>query len=273
MKNVLLLSACAVALVACGQVKPGYVGLKVNQFGSGAGMSREVLGVGTYFTPMGTHIVEFPVFTQNYTYTESAGEGSVGNEEFSFQDKSGIQVAADVGLSYSVAPDLAPELYSKFRTDASGLLGGQIRNKIRNALNVRGSQMVVEDIYGPRKAELLADVQQDVASYFKPFGLNIESLSWAGPVRVPPSVATQIVQRVANENAALAAQANVATATANANAQVERAKGESEANRLLAASIAASPQIVQMKAIEKWNGELPTYASAGPLPFIGNPTK
>ena len=48
---------------------------------------------------------------------------------------------------------------------------------------------------------------------------------------------------------------------------------ESESNRLLAASIAASPQIVQMKAIEKWDGHLPTYSGGGNLPFIGNMTK
>ena len=271
LKNFIIVSVCSLALIACGQVKPGYVGLKINQYGSGAGMSKDVLGVGTYWTPPGTHIIEFPVFTQNYTYSASGKEGSGDNEEFQFQDKSGVVMTADVGLSYSIQPNEAPGLYTKFRTDASGLLGGQIRNKIRNALNLRASQMTVEDIYGPQKGALLSAVQSDVAGYFAPFGLNIESLSWASAIRVPDSIRDQIIQRVSNENAALAAQANVATATANADAKIEAAKGESEANKLLAASIAASPQIVQLKAIEKWDGHLPTYASAGPLPFIGNP--
>jgi len=271
-KSMLIIGASAFALAACGQVHPGYVGIKVNQFGSGAGVSNEVMGVGTYFTPPGTSIKVFPVFSQNYTYSASATEGgSANNEEFVFQDKSGLTMSTDLGLTYSVEPSMAPRLYSKFRTDASGLLAGQIRNVIRNALSDRASQMPVEDIYGPRKAELLAAVQSDVQGYFKPFGLNIERLNYAGVIRVPDSVRDQIIARVSNENAALAAQANVATATANANAKIEAAKGESEANRLLAASIQASPQIVQLKAIEKWDGHLPTYASNGPLPFIGSP--
>jgi len=270
MKRTLLIGACAITLAACGQVKPGYVGLKVNQYGSGAGLSNEVLGVGTYFTPFGTSIKTFPVFTQNYTYSASATEGSAENEEFVFQDKSGLTMSTDIGLSYSVEPSMAPKLYAKFRSDATGLLNGQIRNVIRNALTDRASQMAVEDIYGPKKAELLAAVQQDVQSYFRPYGLNIERLNYAGVIRVPAAVRDQIVARVSNENAALAAQAAVATATAEANAKIEAAKGESEANRLLAASIAASPQIVQLKAIEKWNGQLPTYVgSQAPLPFIG----
>jgi len=268
--GLLLLVLAPFVLGSFGQVKPGYVGLKINQYGSGAGLSPQVLGVGTYFTPPGTTIQEFPIFTQNYTYSASATEGSATNEEFVFQDKSGLTMSTDIGLSYSVNPDKAPLLYSKFRADATALLSGQIRNIIRNALTDRASQMTVEEIYGPQKAMLLANVQKDAQAYFAPYGLNIERLSYAGEIRVPDSVRAQIVARVSNENAALAAQAAVATATANANAKIEAAKGESEANRLLAASIAASPQIVQLKAIEKWNGVLPQYNGGGPLPFIGD---
>ena len=271
--RILLISAMALALAACGQVKPGHVGIKINQFGSGAGVSAEPLQVGTYFTPFGTNIIEYPVFTQTYTYTASSTEGSTTNEEFTFNDKNGLNIAADIGVSYSVNPDLAPKLYSKFRTDANGLVNTQIRNAIRNALNDRASALGVEEIYGPQKQALLDQVQTDVAKYFAPYGLNIEKLFWAGTLRLPQSVHDQINQRIAYEQAALAAQANVATATANANAAIEAAKGQAQANQLIAESIRTNPEIIQLKAIEKWNGVLPTYTSNGPLPFIGNPAK
>ncbi len=165
---------------------------------------------------------------------------------------------------------LAPKLYSKFRTDANGLVAGQIRNSIRNSLNDRASSLGVEEIYGPKKAQLLADVQSDVSNYFKPYGLNIEKLFYAGTIRMPQQVRDQINQRIANEQAALAAQANVATATANAQAKIEAAKGDAEANRLIAESIRTNPEIVQLRAVEKWNGVLPVYTGGGgPMPFIG----
>ena len=92
----------------------------------------------------------------------------------------------------------------------------------------------------------------------------------AGTIRMPEQVRDQINQRIANEQAALAAQANVATATANAQAKIEQAKGDAAANLLIAQSIAANPQIVQLRAIEKWNGVLPVYTGGGgPMPFIG----
>jgi regulator of protease activity HflC (stomatin/prohibitin superfamily) len=270
MKRIVLICAAAVLLAACGQVRPGHVGIKVNQYGSGAGVSSEALGVGTYFTPFGTSIEEYPVFTQTYTYSGSATEGAANNEEFTFQDKNGLNIESDIAVSYSVNAALAPKLYSKFRTDANGLVSGQIRNAIRNSLNDRASALGVEEIYGPRKQQLLADVQNDVAAYFKPYGLNIEKLFYAGTIRMPQQVRDQINQRIANEQAALAAQANVATATANAQAKIEAAKGDAEANRLIAESIRTNPEIVQLRAIEKWNGVLPVYTGgAGPMPFIG----
>jgi len=270
---VAIVVGCALALAACGQVQPGHVGIKINQYGSGAGVSAEPLQVGTYFTPFGTNIIEYPVFTQTYTYTASTTEGSTNNEEFTFNDKNGLNISADIGVSYSVNPDLAPKLYSKFRTDATGLVANQIRNAIRNALNDDASVLGVEEIYGPKKEALLAQVQADVARYFAPYGLNIEKLFWAGTLRLPQSVHDQINLRIANEQAALAAQANVATATANAQAKVEAAKGDAQANQLIAESLRTNPEIIQLRAIEKWNGQLPTYASNGPLPFIGNPSK
>ena len=75
MKRALIVVAL-LALAACGQVRPGHVGIKVNQFGSGAGVRTESLGVGTYFTPFGTNIIEYPVYTQTYTYSQNANEGS-----------------------------------------------------------------------------------------------------------------------------------------------------------------------------------------------------
>ena len=272
-RRILIIGACALALAGCGQVQPGHVGIKINQYGSGAGVSSEPLQVGTYFTPFGTNIIEYPVFTQTYTYTASANEGSQTNEEFTFNDKNGLNISADIGVSYSVNPELAPKLYSKFRTDASGLVANQIRNAIRNALNDDASSLGVEEIYGPKKEALLSQVQADVSHYFAPYGLNIEKLFWAGTLRLPQSVHDQINLRISNEQAALAAQANVATATANAQAKVEQAKGDAQANQLIAESLRTNPQIVQLRAIEKWDGHLPTYASSGPLPFIGNPSK
>jgi regulator of protease activity HflC (stomatin/prohibitin superfamily) len=272
-QRALLIAACGLSLAACGQVHPGHVGIKVNQFGSNAGVSNDVLGVGTYFTPFGTHIEEYPVYTNTYTYTASTTEGSQNNEEFNFQDQSGVNISADVGVSYSVNPQKASVLFQKYRVDAAGIIAGPLRNEIRNELIDVASQMNVQDIYGPKKQALLESVQAHVAAFFAPYGLNVEKLFWANNIRLPQNIQDQITARIANENAALAAQAKVATVQAEAQQRIAQAEGEAKAIQVQAEAIRTNPEIIQLRAIEKWDGHLPTYASNGPLPFIGNPAR
>ena len=267
MKKLLLVTAAAVALAGCGQVQPGHVGIKVNQFGSQAGVSDVALGVGTYFTPFGTTIYEYPVFTNTYTYSLSGTEGAPSNEEFNFQDKNGLGLSADIAVSYSVNTLLAPKLFQKYRTDAGGIIAGPLRNAIRNALVNRAAAMGVEEVYGPRKQELLNGVQLDVAAFFAPYGLNIEKLFWAGNVRVPDVVLTQINSKIANEQRALAAQAQVATVQAEAQQRIAQAEGEAKAIQVQGDTLRSNPQVLQLRAIEKWDGHLPQVTS-GATPFI-----
>lgn len=266
-RAIALASAAGALLAGCGQVKPGHVGIRVNEFGSNAGVSDQALGVGTYFTPFGTNIYEYPVFTNTYTYTQSVSEGKAVNEEFNFQDKNGLGLTADIAVSYSVSTVLAPRLFQKYRTDADGIIAGPLRNAIRNALVNRAAAMGVEEIYGPRKQELLNSVQNDVAAYFAPFGLNVEKLYWAGNVRVPDVVLAQINNKIANEQHALAAQAQVATVQAEAQQRIAQAEGEAKAIQVQGDSLRSNPQVLQLRAIEKWDGRLPQVTSGG-TPFI-----
>ena len=266
MKRLLMLAGC-LALGGCGQVKPGHVGIKVNQYGSGAGVSERALGVGTYFTPFGTTIYEYPVFTNTYTYTASPHEGSTEDEEFNFQDKSGLALAADIGVSYSVDATRASILFQKYRVPSEQIVSGPLRNAIRDSLITRAAQLNIDDIYGPRKAELLHGVEGDVQRYFAPVGLRVERLFWAGNVRMPDSVLAQINARIANEQHALAAQAQVATVQAEAQQRIAEAEGEAKAIQVQGDSLRSNPDVLRLRAIEKWDGHLPQVTS-GATPFV-----
>ena len=265
MKLVLVAGMASLALAGCGQVKPGHVGIKINQYGSSAGVSNEVLGVGTYFTPFGTHIEEYPIFTNTYTYTANKNEGKEAvNEEFVFQDKSGLGLSGDVAVSYSVDSTKAAILFQKYRVDTDGIIAGPLRNAIRDSLVTRAAQMNVDEIYGPKKAQLLQDVQADVQKFFAPYGLRVERLYWAGNVRVPDVVLSQINARIANEQQALAAQASVATKQAEAQQKVAEADGEAQSIlKVKQALDAAGPNYIKYLTVQKWNGTLPKVQGAG----------
>lgn len=248
------------------RVQPGNVGIRVNNIAGG--VSPNSLPVGWYFAPPGTHIYEYPVFTRTYTWTASNTEQSPIDESFNFQDKNGLSLKADVAVSYHVDPVKASILFQRYRTDMDQIIAGPLRNAIRNAIVERASQLGVEQIYGDHKAELISTAQKRVQAFFAPVGLQVEQIYWAGNIAVPQAVLDQINAKIANEQAALAAQANVATATANANARIQKARGDAEAIQVEAEAIRTNPEIVKLRAVEKWDGKLPTYTGNGPLPFI-----
>lgn len=258
-----------VPMTSCSRVEPGHVGIKVNNFGGGAGVSDRSLGVGWYFTPFGTNIYEYPIYTSTYAWTKSTTEQNDIDESFAFQDKNGLNLSADVSVAYRVDPVKAPILFQKYRTEMAGIVAGPLRNAIRSALNEESAQLGVEEIYGPKKASLINATLRDVARYFEPFGLHVEQLYWASNIRVPDQVLQQINTKIANEQAALAAQANVATVKANSDALIAQAEGKAKASQIEGDALRANPEILRQRAIEKWDGKLPTYmGSGGQLPFI-----
>jgi regulator of protease activity HflC (stomatin/prohibitin superfamily) len=258
-----------VPMTSCTRVEPGHVGIRVNNFGSAAGVSDRALGVGWYFTPVGSNIYEYPIYTSTYAWTANSAEQSRDDESFNFQDKNGLNLSADVSVAYRVDPVRAPILFQKYRTEMSGIVAGPLRNAVRSALVEEASKLGVEEVYGPKKAALLNAVWKDVSRYFEPFGLHVEQLYWASNIRVPQQVLTQINTTLANEQAALAAQANVATVKANAEAAIAEAEGKAKASQVEGDALRANPEILRQRAIEKWNGQLPTYmAGGGQLPFI-----
>jgi regulator of protease activity HflC (stomatin/prohibitin superfamily) len=250
-------------LTSCSSVHPGHVGIKVSNFGSSAGVSNVALPVGKYVTLPGTSIYEYPVFTSTYTWTRSSDEGKANNEEITFQDKNGLGLTADVAVAYHVDAAKAPILFQKYRTDMDGIVAGPLRNSVRNAIVEEASQMGVEDIYGPRKAELANKALADVQRYFAPYGLVVDQLYWASNIRVPDQVMQQINAKIANEQQALAAQANVATVQANANAKIAEAEGDAKAMQIKGDAIRSNPEILEQTKLEKWDGHLPQVMGNG----------
>ena len=55
-------------------------------------------------------------------------------------------------------------------------------------------------------------------------------------------------------------------AIAEAEKVVAAAKGKADANRILQQSI--TPELIQLKAVEKWDGKLPLSTGGNTLPFL-----
>lgn len=150
---------------------------------------------------------------------------------------------------------------------------------VRDSLVKNASNMAVESVYGAGKGRLIDAVQKDVAAQVAAIGIIVEKVYWIGELRLPATVTdsinakikmTQQAQQAQNEVAKAEAEAKIKVATATGNAEAMRIESEAQANaiRVKAAAITANPEIVQMTAVEKWDGHLPTTNAGGALPFI-----
>ena len=262
-----IIVAGAVAFSGGKTVQPGNIGVKIRTLGPSAGVDKVPLNSGWHFNWPGERIVEFPVIQRTYAYTREANVDSPDNEEMSFSDNNALPMTADVQLVMRIDPSVAPELYTRYRLDFDQIFERPIRNDVRSAIAAQTEQVAVEYLYKGGRQQVIQKALERVRLKWESQGVEISQLDWIGTIRYPQVILDSIQAKTKADADASAAQAQVAVAKAQADAQIEQAKGQAESNRLLAESIASSPGVVQLRAIEKWDGHLP-QVSGGATPFV-----
>jgi len=261
-----MIIASALVMAACSKVPAGNVGVKFDLYGGDKGVTGEVVGPGKYWLGWNEDMYLFPTFSQNYVWTAGQDDGSPNNESITFQDKEGTQINADVGVTYSIEPEKADEIFQKYRKGVDEITDIYLRNMVRDALNSETSKMDVADIYGVGKEELMTQVTERVKSQVEPIGIMVEKIYWIGAMRLPKAItnainekiqATQKAQQRENELQTAKAQAEIERekARGEADALMIAAKAEAEANRLKQASI--TDGLVQYTLAQRWDGKLP----------------
>lgn len=259
----LLILAALAPACSCGTVPAGYVGVLVHTMGSERG-DLEAKGVGRYLLGPTEDLYTFPTFKQTETWQESAA--------ISFQTKEGLAVAAAIGMTYSVRPDKAVELFKTYRRGIGEISDLFLRNHVRDALNTTAAQLSVEAVYGEGKSKMIEDVTALVREKVEPLGIIVDDVYIIGNIALPESVtaalnakltATQRAQQRENELRESEAEAKKVEAAARgkAAAVLVEAEAQAKANRLLSESLTVN--LVQNKAIEKWDGKLPVVGGSG----------
>ena len=269
----------AMMLAGCSRVDVGYVGVKVNKLGSDSGVNEEVVGVGYEFIPPTKELFQFPTFTQNEVWTRDSTEGSKYDESITFQSANGLDINADIGISYRVDPEKVATLFQKYRLGIDEITDVYLRNMVRDGIVEFASSMDVEQIYGNGKIDLMNKTEESVQAQVEEFGIIIEKIYWIGTIRLPDQVIASINAKIEATQAAQKRENEVATAIAQAKINRETAQGEADALILAATAraealdlegqaIARNPQVIELRGVEKWDGKLPVYNGGGAVPFI-----
>lgn len=270
-------SALGVAVLAGGvyvlanleTVQAGYVGVRVNLYAD-KGVQNEVSGTGRYFLGMNERMYQFPTFNQLKDYSEP----------FSFQTSDAMDITAKIGVEYNIDPTKAAVVFATYRKGIDEITDVNMRQYISDGLIKLAATMDINKLTQGGKTTLLDGVTKELRSKLDPVGIRVVKLSWMSDLRYPESVRQSINAKIEATQRALLRENEVAQSKAEAekarvaaqgeaDAQLTRARAEAEAIAIKAKALRDNPDILQLNAIEKWDGKLPVYMTEGAVtPFV-----
>lgn len=271
MKKIISIIFMILLLVGCSDVPPGYKGIKVYLLGGPKGVDSEVLGVGRYWIGINEQLFTFPTFTVTHAWTKFSSEGSPQDESITFQDKDGLTVNTDLGISFHIEDNMVPVVFQKYRKGIEEITHIFLRNAVRDALVTEAANMSIDEIYGPKKAELMRNIVDMVRKEVGSTGINVEKIYWVNEMRLPPQIIDNInakigaIQKTAQRENEVAqskaeAQKRVVEAQGEADAILAKAEAEAKAYELKINALSKNPQgLIMLEYVEKWNGVLPTW--------------
>lgn len=257
------------AMVSMTTIQAGYVGVRVNLYAD-KGVQNEVVGTGRYFLGLNEQMYKFPTFNQLMNYTEP----------FTFQTSDAMDVRAMVGVEYNIDPAKAADVFATYRKGIDDITEVNLRQYISDALINHGTQMDINELTQGGKTTLLESVTKELRGKLDPLGIRIIKLSWIDDLQYPEQVKESINAKIEATQRALLRENEVAQSKAEAQKLIEAAKGEAESVRLRAQAEADAiaikakalrdnPSVLQLNAIDKWDGKLPVYMTGGAaVPFV-----
>lgn len=251
-------------------VPAGYVGVLVNLYAD-KGVQNEVKSTGRYFLTINEQMYLFPTFNVLKNY----------EDVFVFQTSDAMDIQAHLGVEYNIDPDKAAQVFQVYRKGIDEITEINIRQYISDAVIKHASNIDINVLTHGGKSKLLEDATAELRSRLTPIGIRVIKLSWLDDLRYPQQVRDSINAKIEASQRALLRENEVAQSRAEAQKAIEQARGiaestkiraqaEADAIAIKAKALADNPAILQLNAIERWDGKLPVYMTEGAaVPFIG----
>ena len=180
-------------------------------------------------------------------------------------------VTSNIVLNYRVDRELADQLYEQLGIEYPTRI---VEPALQESIKATTAKYTAEQLITSRTEvaqQMLSDIKNRLDSKFlTPTDLSIIDFQFSKTFNdaiEEKQVAQQAALRASNELDKVRIEAEQAQAEAKglAEAELERARAESEAQKMLRDTI--SPEVLQLRFIERWDGKLPVY-SGGELPTM-----
>lgn len=174
-------------------------------------------------------------------------------------------VSAKIAVNYHLQGDSAPRIYREVGVDYVNRI---LSPAIQESVKASTAQYTAEELITKREF-VRETIKTLLLAKMQPRGIVVEDVLITN-FDFSKSFNDAIENKVTQEQNALAAKNKLLQIDYEAQQRVTQAKGEAEAIRIQAEAIQAQggKEYVQLQAIAKWNGILPTYTGGGAIPFI-----
>lgn len=235
------------------RIDSGQTGVMVNLAGNERGVDDAKVETGwVVYNRFTKQLFEYPAYAQIVDYAA-----------FDIQDKKGTVFEADPTIEYYIEREKAKDVFLRYRKDIKSLEQTAILTEVKNAYKDISGLYETDSLINNRP-QFEKEVENLLKARLSERGFTFSNIQSS----VKPNKALQDAidaKNTAVQNA-LKVENEKKAAIAEAEKVVAAAKGKADANRLLEQSI--TPELLQLKAIEKWDGTMPLSVGGGTLPFL-----
>ncbi len=192
----------------------------------------------------------------------------------------------DVSVQYRTIGDMAPDILRNTGT-TEALIQVHMIPKLRSILREQGKGIEKSQDFFKESVQrqLQETLQTGLAAFLAPKGLQVETVL-IRDVQLPNVIRTAITETKKREQEVLKQQAELERFATEQDQKVKQAESEFEAAKLEAQKIKEladaeaykisvinktleqSPNYIELKKVEQWNGVLPVYTGGDNIPMI-----
>lgn len=237
-----------VLLTSCSVVDPGERGVRVT-LGKAAPDTKES---GAYLVfPGVSSIRKVSVQTLKSDIVGTAASRDMQN------------VSTTIAVNWAIEPSEVSRIVKEFGNEAD-VLHRVIEPAVNEILKQATAKKPVEEVL-TKRAELKDEIDKELTTRLKKYGVIVRDVSIV-EVKFSEEFTRSIESKQIAEQNAKRAEYVAAQAIKEADAVVNKARGDAEAQKLLKATI--TPEVLQLRAIERWDGALPQVMGSGSMPMI-----
>jgi regulator of protease activity HflC (stomatin/prohibitin superfamily) len=174
-------------------------------------------------------------------------------------------VSTEVAVNWAINPLDAEWVYQHLG-DESELTGKVLAPVVSNAVKAVAARYNAEDLIESRD-KVATEIQQQIITALNQYKVQVQGVNITN-FQFSHVYTEAIEQKQVAQQRALQATYDLQRAKIQAEQEVAQAEGQAQAQKLLQQTI--TPQIIQLKAVEKWNGVLPQVVGGnGTIPMVG----